>query len=597
MSRYRRLARYPLRQWRSLLLIVVATLGFSVTAALQPLPMKLLVDDALGGGTPPGWVRTVIGWAAEPTPGAVLVAAAVASLLLLLLNSALTVAVSWGWTAAGQRMVYDLASDLFAKLQRLSLRFHARRDVGDSLSRLAGDTYAVYSLTSALMVSPLRQVLTLGAVGYTAWILDPQLTLIALAAAPALAVSARAFGHRLQRRATREREARARVASFVQQTLRAMPVVHAFQGEGRNRRRFRELADDMVGATQSAVAGHAAFTQVNAVVTAVGTALVVFVGIERVLDGSLSVGTLLVFVAYLRTLEQSVRELLDTYAEFRAAQASVDRVFEVLEARDEITDRDGAWELTARPVGHVRLERVTFGYEPGRPVVQDVTLDARPGEVVALVGRSGAGKSTLLSLVSRLFDPWSGRVTLDGDDLRALRLDSVREYVAVVLQEPFLLPLSVAENIAYGRPGATAEEIVTAATAAQADEFIRRLPSSYDTVIGEMGATLSGGERQRIAIARALLKDAPVLVLDEPTSALDTATEAKLLGALQRLMAGRTTFVIAHRLSTIRRADRIIVLDDGRVVESGSHEELLRARGSYQRLYEMQVGLGAGITP
>jgi ATP-binding cassette, subfamily B, bacterial len=596
VRRYRRLARYPLRQWRSLLLIIVATLGFSATAALQPLPMKLLVDDALGDGTPPAWVTSMVEVFTDMRPAALVVGAALASLVLVVLNSALNVALSWGWTSAGQRMVYDLASDLFVKLQRLSLRFHARRDVGDNLSRLTGDTYAVYTLTQALLVSPVQQTLTLGAIAYAAWLLDPQLALISFAAAPVLALSARFFGTRLKRRATAERVARAALVSFVQQTLRAIPIVQAFQGERRNRRRYEELGGRVVRGVQGSVSAQLSFTQLNGVIAALGSAVVIFVGINRVLDGTLTVGTLLVFVAYLRVIQGSAEHLLELYGQLRAAQASVDRVFEVLDSGDEVLDRPGAVELVERPAGDVRIERVTFGYEAGSPVIRDVTVSALPGQVVALVGRSGAGKSTLLSLVSRLFDPWSGRVTLDGVDLRALQVDAVRANVAVVLQEPFLLPLSIAENIAYGRPGATPEEIVDAATAAQAHGFITRLPDGYDTMVGELGATLSGGERQRIAIARALLRDAPVLVLDEPTSALDAATEASLMLALERLMEGRTTFVIAHRLSTVRRADRIVVLDGGRVVQSGRHEDLLHEVGPYRDLHDLQVGRRGALT-
>jgi ATP-binding cassette subfamily B protein/subfamily B ATP-binding cassette protein MsbA len=266
----------------------------------------------------------------------------------------------------------------------------------------------------------------------------------------------------------------------------------------------------------------------------------------------------------------------------------------VLEVDELVRDSPAARPLPARRPGergHLRFEGVSFGYEPGRPVLREVSLEVRPGDTVALVGATGAGKSTLASLIPRFYDPWEGRLTFDGVDLRELELSSLRAQVALVLQEPFLLPLSVAENIAYGRPRAGRAEIEAAAAAAQADEFICQLPAGYDTVIGERGATLSGGQKQRLAIARALLRDSAVLILDEPTSALDARTEAELLEALERLMEGRTTIIIAHRLSTIRRADRIVVLEAGRVVESGAPQELLARAGFYRRLHELQLGL------
>jgi ATP-binding cassette subfamily B protein/subfamily B ATP-binding cassette protein MsbA len=315
-----------------------------------------------------------------------------------------------------------------------------------------------------------------------------------------------------------------------------------------------------------------------------------FVGALRVHDGVLSIGSLLVFFTYGRMVQRQVADLIVSYGRFKEAVASADRVLEVLEEEPDVRDAPHAQAPVGRAAGEVRLEGVTFGYEPGRPVLEGVSVGADPGEAVALVGHTGAGKSTLVSLIPRFFDPWSGRVTVDRHDVRDLTLASVRAQISVVLQEPFLLPLSVAENIAYGRPGASPREVVAAAVAAQADEFIRALPDGYETVIDERGASLSGGERQRLAIARALLKDAPILILDEPTSALDSETEASLLQALERLIEGRTTFVIAHRLSTVRRCNRIVVLDHGRIAEIGSHNELANAGGIYQRVHLLQMG-------
>lgn len=583
--------RYSLRQWRGLSLVVIGTVGFVITAAAQPWPLKLLVDNAIGGEPIPDRLQSLLeAIGVQPTPSTIVVVAGVASLVIVVLNSALNVMIQWGWTVAGQRMVYDLASDMFDKLQRLSLSFHGRRDVGDSLSRLGGDTYAVYGLTDSLLITPLHQLLTLVIVGYAAWLLDPQLALITMIVAPLMTLSSRYFGNHIKQRTRWNREARARLLSFVHQTLTSIPIVHAYSAEGRNIERFRTLSDDAVASSQGGVLATVGLSQVNGLIGALGTAVVTYIGAVRVLEGSLSLGSLLVLLAYLRALQINAQSLFDTYGSLRAASASLDRVLEVLEEPQDIVDRPGAHKLRSRAHGHLRIDNVTFGYEAGEPAIADIDLDVEPGQLVALVGRTGAGKSTIAALIPRFYDPWSGEVTLDGHDIRDLTIASLRSQVAVVLQEPFLLPLSIADNIAYGRQDATRDEVEYVARAAQAHAFIEDLPDGYDTVIAERGASLSGGERQRIAIARALLKDSPVLVLDEPTAALDAVTEQALTGALTELVRGRTTIVIAHRLSTIERADKIVVIDDGRIVEVGTHADLLEAGDRYARLHLLHAG-------
>ena len=376
--------------------------------------------------------------------------------------------------------------------------------------------------------------------------------------------------------------------SIVEQSMTALPAVQAFGREEIEQGHFRRYADRTIDAHVRETIAAQCFRLAAGAATAIGTAGVIYLGGRYALDGKVTAGTIIVFLAYLVGLYRPLDSIAATASSYQVAAAQAARVADILEAEPEVRERDGAHALPTAH-GHIVYEDVTFAYEPGRPVLSHVSFEARPGEIVAIVGPTGAGKSTLASLALRLFDPDAGRVLIDGHDLRDVRLRSLREQVAIVFQEPFILPLSVAENIAYGRPDAARDDIVAAARAAAADEFIERLPGGYDAVVGERGATLSGGERQRLAIARAFLKDAPILVLDEPTSALDARTEATLLDALARLSAGRTCLVIAHRLSTIRDADRIVVLDRGTIVESGPHDELLRAAGLYASLYRKQV--------
>lgn len=592
MSKYRQFAPYILRQWRWLLAIFVLTGLSSIAGALQPWPMKLLVDFALGEASAPSSLQALFAFFGNrPTPVSLIIVAAVASLALFALNSVITVGLSLCWSQGGLRMVYTLAGDLFSKLQRLSLLFHSRRHVGDSLSRLSEDTWCVYSLTDNLVLAPIQRAMSLVVLVVIGFSLDPVLGGLAVAVAPLLAISSRYFGQRLKQRSKQGREAKSRLVSFVHQTLGAIPIVQIFGTERRNVDRFRTLAAQTVNEAQRAGYTSSSFGLVNGLITTGGVAVILYVGGLRVLSGAIPLGTLLVFLAYVRQMQSASGGLFQIFSQLKTAEASVERLMEVMASEELVQDSPQAQPLPELPRsqrGRVRFEGISFGYEPSRPVLNDINLEAHPGELIGLVGPSGGGKSTLVSLIPRFFDPWAGKILLDGIDLRDVTLASLRSQISIVLQEPFLMPLTVAENIAYGRPGASREQIVEAAVAASAEGFIRRLPEGFDTVLGERGSTLSGGERQRLAIARALLKDAPVLILDEPTSALDVETESLLLTALQRLMEGRTTFLIAHRLSTIRHANRIVVLEQGHIIEVGDHDELLARDGCYRRFYERQ---------
>jgi ATP-binding cassette subfamily B protein/subfamily B ATP-binding cassette protein MsbA len=583
---YRTLLRYAAPYRRGWALIFVVTLLSTGFALLTPWPMKILVDNVLGHKHVSAFVSVLPG--ADSTQGLLLWVVG-ASLLFFAADSTFDVVLSVLWVRVGQSMVYDLARDLFRRIQRRSLLFHTRSPVGDSMGRVTGDCWAVHTVVDELLFSPGHALITTVGIAVVMVQLNPFLTAVSLVVAPLMVGSSILLGKPIRIAGKQLRQAEIDVQSHVQQTLAGMTVVQAFAQEHQHRARFHQLAaaalrskmrETFVGNVNGLASGLS---------TTLGLTLITFLGARAVMHGSLTVGGLLVFVSYVGTLQQQIGAFTGIYSKLQAARASVDRVTEILDAEPEVADRPGALALP-RLSGHVRLEEVGFAYEPGRPVLRGISLEAHPGEVVAIVGATGAGKTTLVSLIPRFFDPAQGRVLVDGHDVRDVQLKSLREQVALVLQESFLFPISIAENIAYGRPQASRAEIEQAARAANAHAFVERLPEGYETHVGERGATLSGGERQRIAIARALLKDAPILILDEPTSALDAETEQLLLEALDRLMVGRTTFIIAHRLSTIRNADRIVVVEDGAVVEAGSPSMLLERKGAYARLHAIQLG-------
>lgn len=563
---------------------LVALLGLSVmgsaVALLAPFPLKVLADEVLPGGRPPA----TLAWLPAGTTGTGAAAwLAAGTIVLFLLGSLVDVRVAMRTVRLTQTLVYAVSRDVLAAVQRSPAQ---RRDasVGDALGRVMVDPYGIPQILLNTTVLPAQLLLSVTMSVVIMRELDAPLAGVVLGVAVAQTALAFLYGRVVRGAALRAREEESRLQAHVHHLITGISVVQAFAQERREAGRFRQQADRTVAAHQRAAVTSSLSTLGPSVAAAIGAGVVLYFGVQRVLSGGLTVGGLLVFLAYTKRVQAQLGQLATLVPQLNAGRASAQRVLEVLEAEPEVLDRPGARRLPAVR-GHLVFENVVFGHEPNRPVLHQVDLEARPGQTIAVVGPSGAGKSTLLSLVPRFHDPWSGRVLLDGHDLRDVKLHDLRAHVSLVLQEPFLFPMSIGENIAYGRPDAPRSAITQAARDANAHEFISQLADGYDTVLGERGATLSGGERQRISIARALLKDAPVLLLDEPTSALDNDSERLLLHALERLMAGRTTLIIAHRLSTIRNADRIVVLDHGRVLETGTHTQLLANAEHYARLH------------
>ena len=580
---------YAVLRWVPLLALVVTLLLKVGLDVLKPWPMLFLVDHVLQRKVMPSWLGTLVAWLPGSHAAADLAGWSVAAtVVIFLLSWALGLAGEYAGISLGQRMVYDLAADLFAHLQQLSLRFHASQSVGDNIRRVTADCGCVSVILKDALLPVASSAASLAAMFGIMWRIDGTLTLLALAVVPPMVWTFRRYAQPMLDLSYAQQETEGKIYEITEQTFSAMPAVQACGREEWNNERFAQATGSTLTTTLTLTGVQLRFRILMGLATAAGTALVLWVGARQALAGESSLGIILLFLSYLGSFYAPLNALMYTAPIVQGAAGSARRVLEVLAARPEVSDRPGASELA--PVqGQIRLEGVTFGYRPDRPVLRGINLEVRPGESVALVGPSGSGKTTLVSLIPRFFDPWAGCVRVDGRDVRDLTLNSLRRSVGIVLQEPFLFPLSIAENIAYGRPQARPSEIEAAARAARAHEFIVGLPRGYQTLVGERGATLSAGQRQRVSIARALLKNAPILILDEPTSALDAETEKLLLEALDNLLARRTTFIIAHRLSTVRRAHRILFLKEGVVAETGTHEELLARQGLYAAFAHLQL--------
>jgi ATP-binding cassette subfamily B protein/subfamily B ATP-binding cassette protein MsbA len=589
---WQRLSPYAHPYWGGLALVTLLMLLGVVIDVLKPWPMKLIVDYVLTRQPLPdgaGWIARSLGGTALTDLLGWLVGA---TLVLFLASSAIQMTQVYVKAGVGARMSYDLGAELFDHLQRLTLTFHGRHNTGDLARRVINNSGFVRDLVMGVFFPALTSLLTLAIMFAVMWRLDRSLSLLALLVTLPLGLLIRLLARPMSEHSYRQQQLEGEIMSLAEQTLTALPVIQVFGREEYEAGRFRRLSQRTVRAYLRTLASQLQFKVGTSAVTAASTAAFMVIGGVQVLSGSLSLGSLLVFLSYLAALYAPLETLAYMAMGFASASGGARRVFEVFEAKQEVTDRAGAEPLPACSAsnrGGVRLEEVTVGYHPGHPILKNISLEALPGQTVAIVGPTGAGKTTLVSLIPRFPDPWEGRVMGDGHDVREVQLKSLRSQIALVLQDPFLFPLTMAENIAYGRPEASPEEIESAARAANAHDFIVRLPQGYETMVGERGITLSGGERQRLSIARALLKNAPILILDEPTSALDAQTEAKLAEALRQLQEGRTTFVIAHRLSTIRRADLIVVLEGGMIAEAGAHGELLARKGVYSQFYNIQL--------
>jgi ABC-type multidrug transport system fused ATPase/permease subunit len=560
-----------LRPYRSRVIAMFVALALATAASLAPAPLaKLAIDQGISRHD-------------TATLNLVVAAFLVSALLLWGASSLQTYLVGW----VGQRALQDLRIRVFGHLQTLSIGFHTRRRAGVLVSRITNDVQALDQLVSDGVVTLFQSSLTLiGTVAILVW-LDLRLALVTFLVLPVLLAASLAYRIASTGAYRITREKIAWITSYLQETLSGVRLVRAFGQEPRHRRRFAELNEENRSANLRTVYLNAAYFPSVEFMSALATVGILLYGGYQAIAGDVTIGVLVAFVAALNNFFDPIQQLSQLYTTYQAGMAALDKIFELLDESPDLVDRRGALNL-GRLEGRLDFEAVSFRYGQGDEAVwalREVDLHVPAGQTVALVGATGAGKSTLAKLVARFYDPTEGRVLVDGHDLRDVRAASLRSQLGVVPQEGFLFSGTVRDNIAFGRPDATEEEIAAAARAVGADEFVARLEGGYDAEVGERGSQLSAGQRQLVAFARALIADPRILILDEATSNVDIHTEARIEAALRRLLAGRTAIVIAHRLSTIRRAGRIVVLDGGRVIEQGTHDELLEASGAYSRLY------------
>jgi ATP-binding cassette subfamily B protein len=583
-----RLWSYAARYKLKLLVIILIGLVAVSFEVLKPLPIKLVIDNVFSNRPLPSLFD---GFHLSSLSRERLLGICIVLMLAITICSALlSIVVSNLTINLAQQLVFDISVDFYSKLQNLSLTFYSRNRVGDLLQRMSGDVYVVYFLVAQIIIPVITSVICLSAMFYIMVKIDLVLALIAFSVVPLLGLTLAFFAKPLNDTTTQQYTSQGNLSAFVQQSLSSMRIIQAFGREKFMYQKLEKHAFTFGRSFQIATKVSMTYGQICLLITGLSSAVVVGVGAYRGMNGSLSAGDLFIFLGYIAALYGPVNSLTTAIGAGISIGARGRRIFEVLDSDEVVKEKPGALDVASN--GEVEFRNVSFGYETnkkeGRTILHNISFHVPPGQIVALVGATGSGKTSMISLLCRFYDPGQGEILLDGVNIKDLKLHALRENISLVLQDPFLFPMTIAENIAFGNPDSSLEEIIQAAQAAQADEFIKKMPQGYDTVISENGSSLSGGEKQRIAIARAFLKKAPILILDEPTSAVDALTEAKIFSALSAYSKGKTVFLISHRLSTLKHADQIVAIKEGHIVEQGTHENLLRNENVYAGLYKYQ---------
>ncbi|HKF64977.1 MAG TPA: ABC transporter ATP-binding protein [Vicinamibacterales bacterium] len=582
--------------WMTLSIAGVAVVGETLTDVLEPWPVKVVVDSVLQSKPLTGWFGDVVFRIFGHNALAVLNFAVFAVVLIAVLGAISTYVESYLTNSVGQWVAHDLRRMLYHHIQRLSLAEHDHSQTGDMISRVTKDTDAVQEFINSALLGIFVDLLTLGGMVGVMFYLDWRFTLMALLVAPVLFLVVFTYTRRIKAASRAVRKKESELLSRVAEVLSSIHVVQAFAREDYEEKRFESESVENVQLAVQAKALKAKLSPITEVIVAVGTSLVLWYGARRVLSGGLSVGVLIVFLLYLSKMYKPMRDLSKMSDTVSKAVVARERILEVLNVDSRVRDLPGA-RRAPRFRGRIEFSHVTFGYADGTTVLNDLNVRIESGQFAAIVGPSGTGKTTMVSLIPRFYDPVSGDVRIDGTDIRKYTLKSLRDQISLILQDTLLFRATIRDNIAYGRPTASFGDVRRAAELANAHEFIESMPQGYDTIVGERGATLSGGQRQRISIARALIRNTPILILDEPTASLDAASEQSVITALERLMKSRTSVFIAHHLAAIRHADLIFVVSDAGIVEQGTHDALMAMNGVYADLYNRQSSEAAIAEP